>query len=570
MIPRERKRLGELLLAKGYVDGEELEAALGEQREKGGRLGDILISRGNASEQPVLEALAVQSGLAVTMLDEGEMDPAARKKMPARLAQHYGVFPVSLGESGLKLAVEAPPEPDQLQEMTAVLGIGIEIVLAPAKRIEEAIQRYYGVGAAIVERMVSSEDGERGGARGTEEWEDDRVETADDSAGEGSVRELVNQLLSDAWLKRATDIHLEPFPGELSVRYRIDGVLCEAKVSANIRRFYRGMISRIKIMANLDISEQRRPQDGRLKVRIRNQEVDMRLSLLPSAFGEAAVIRILSSAKLLRLDSVGLSERHRQSVRRLIEKPHGMILLTGPTGSGKTTTLYSCLNEINREERKIITVEDPVEYLLKGIIQMQVHPKIGLTFAAGLKHMLRHDPDVMMVGEIRDGETAEIAVRSALTGHLVFSTLHTNDAPSAVARLLDLGVPPYLVSSSLMAVIAQRLVRVICEHCREESPLEKYSGEEFEKLLNTHYANKPFYHGAGCEQCRGTGYQGRTAVHEVMLVDDTLKEMISNRASMSVLRRQALAAGMEDLHRDGLDKAARGITTVQEIFRVTR
>lgn len=508
------------------------------------------------------QVLSVES-----LLSRGSIPADVLQKIPARLAYHYCAFPLSLDRDGLLLAMPEQPDREQMQELSAVLGVQLKITLAPKARIEEAIERAYGVGAGVVEKMVNANEVS---SETETAWEKGSVEQADDSVGEASVRELINQMITDAWSKRATDIHLELFPGELVVRYRIDGVLCNAKVSSDTRRFYRSMISRIKVMANLDISEQRRPQDGRLKIRMQNQEIDMRVSILPTSFGEAVVIRILSSAQLLSMDSVGLNPAHLATMRQVIAKPHGMILMTGPTGSGKTTTLYSCLHELNQEERKIITVEDPVEYVLRGVVQMQINPKTGLSFATGLKHILRHDPDVIMVGEIRDPETAEIAVRSALTGHLVFSTLHTNDAPSAVARLLDLGVPPYLVSSSLMAVVAQRLVRVICEHCKVKTTLEKALEKGEEKLIDQQFFDKTFYEGVGCDRCRSTGYQGRTAIHEIMLIDDDLRQLISNHSATSGIQMESFRKGMLDLRSDGLVKASEGVTTVQEVLRVTR
>lgn len=540
--------LGEELLRKQLVTWEQLDHSLEVQKETGEFLGEILVRFGYLTELQLLEVLADQYGLA--FVDPLGM-PAVKQalnRITAKIAHHYHVFPIKLDQNKLMVATSQPADFNLIQELNAILGVEVKIALAERWKIDEAIQKYYGIGAPIIEQLEQSQkksppvpQSESSGRPAVEEMEA--------SVGEASIRELVNQLLVDAQKKRSSDIHIEPFPDHLSVRYRIDGILQEAKVPEGIQQFHASIISRIKIMANLDISERRLPQDGRIKIRIKDEELDLRISLLPTAFGESLVIRILSPARLLRLDGIGLSETNLKLIRQLIARPWGVVLLTGPTGSGKTTTLYACLNELNDVGRKIITVEDPVEYQLKGIIQMQVHPKIGLTFARGLRHMLRHDPDVMMVGEIRDPETAEIAIRSSLTGHLVFSTLHTNDAPAAAARLIDLGMESYLVASSLECVMAQRLVRLICESCKK-------------KIANG-------YAGSGCEHCSGTGFYGRTAIHEFFVLDAELKDMLARRVSTRELRETAIKKGMVTLREDGLAKARAGLTAESEVLRVS-
>lgn len=515
------------------------------------------------SELNRIKNLADQWGLEVVDPSALQVPRAILEKVPAKLVHHYHVFPFGMKGSELQLAINSEMDFEAVQELSAILGVEIKLALAERGKIAQAIEKNYGVGASVVEKLVAGRQSQASSVAVTGA----DIETLETSVGEGSVRELVSMLLIDAKQKRASDIHLEPFQGELVLRYRIDGVLHEAPVPETIRQFHGGIMTRIKIMAQLDISERRLPQDGRIKIRVKDEDLDLRISLLPTAFGEALVIRILSPARLLNLDHIGLSKENTAILRDLATRPNGIILLTGPTGSGKTTTLYAALSEINTEQYKIITVEDPVEYQLRGIIQMQVHPKIGLTFASGLRHMLRHDPDVMMIGEIRDAETAEIAIRSALTGHLVFSTLHTNDAPGAVIRLMDLGMAPYMVSSSLNAVIAQRLVRVLCPSCKEEVPASKI---KFPKEMREELHRGTFYEAKGCVSCRETGYRGRTAIHEIMLLDEEIRELLAARAPLSDLRRHLAAKGMKTLQDDGFEKTCRGETSIQEILRVAR
>ncbi len=536
--------LGEELIRRGLATLEQLDHAIQIQKKTGEFLGQILVRFGYLSETKLVEVLADQFELPMVDPAKAVIHKNILDRVPPKVAQHYHVFPVQMVDKNLIIAIDEPPDFDELQELQAILGTDIRLALAERHKIEEAIRKHYGVGASIVEKLTQAKKDGDDVVKKTSE-----VEQTESTAGEGSIRELVNQLMIDAKKKRASDIHIEPFPDQLRVRYRVDGILEEAKMPDEIVRFHSSIISRIKIMAHLDISEHRLPQDGRIKIKVQNEELDLRVSLLPTEFGESLVIRILSPTKLLSLEKIGLSDSHLKQLKEVIVKPYGIILLTGPTGSGKTTTLYACLTGLNTIGRKIVTVEDPVEYQLNGIIQMQVHPKIGLTFARGLRHMLRHDPDVMMVGEIRDAETAEIAVRSSMTGHLVFSTLHTNDAISAVIRLADLGIPPYLVGSSLECVIAQRLVRMICPTCK------KKEGNAFK--------------GAGCDKCEGTGYYGRNAIHEILVLDEELKTLVSQRISASDLREAAIKKGMHNLREDGLEKVRKGLTTEAEVLRVT-
>ncbi|MBI4358661.1 MAG: Flp pilus assembly complex ATPase component TadA [Candidatus Omnitrophica bacterium] len=535
--------IGEELLKRDFVTLEQLDHALDVQKDTNEFLGEILIRFGYISEAKLLDVLADQFELPLVDPAKLSVPKNLIERVPSKISRYYHAFPIKWEHNKLLLAMNAPPEFNELQELSAILGSEIQVVLAERSKIDEAIQKHYGIGASIVDQLS------RPSAAAELSPHETHVEEMEAAIGEASIRELVNQLLVDAQKKRASDIHMEPFPNRLRVRYRIDGILEETSVPEKLKRFHPNIISRIKIMANLDLSEHRLPQDGRIKIRIQNEELDLRISLLPTPYGESLVIRLLSPTHLLQLDRIGLSENHLKELRTVLKKPSGIVLLTGPTGSGKTTTLYACLSELNSVGRKIITVEDPIEYQLEGMIQMQVQPKINLTFARGLRHMLRHDPNVMMVGEIRDLETAEIAVRSSMTGHLVFSTLHTNDAPSAVARLIDLGIPPYLLSSSLECVIAQRLVRLICEKCKVKQ-------------------NKEFM-GAGCEACNGTGFFGRSAVHEFLLLDPELKALLAKRVPTSELREAAIKKGMLALRDDGLAKVNAGITTESEVLRVT-
>jgi len=394
---------------------------------------------------------------------------------------------------------------------------------------------------------------------------EDVVQSADDA----SIIKFVNQILHEAFKDRATDIHIEPYEDELKIRYRIDGILYDTKVPPNIKNFQSAIISRIKIMANLDIAERRLPQDGRIKIKIEEDHIDLRVSIVPTPFGEAVVIRLLSGDIFYGLENLGLLKRDLNVFEKLIKLPHGIIFVTGPTGSGKTTTLYAALSNINDKEKKILTIEDPIEYQLKGVTQIQVFPKIGLTFANGLKTMLRHDPDIMMVGEVRDYETAEITIRVALTGHLVFSTLHTNDAAGGVTRLIDMGVEPFLVASSVNAFIAQRLVRVICSKCKIEV---KPNDEMLNELgISKKEAKKvKIYEGKGCEECKQTGYKGRTAIYEILVVTEPIREIILKRSSSDQIKKKAVSLGMRTLRQDGWEKVARGITSASEVIRVTQ
>lgn len=561
MIRKKDYLLGELLIKKGYVSLAHVDEALKVQEKTREYLGAILVHKGYIDELKLMEALSDQLGIPHIDLKHCTIEEQAIKKVPVKLAYHYKAIPVSFRKGKLTLLVGDPLDSRLFDELPTLLGCEIELAIGEEKQILEALDAYYGLGAETLDRM-EKKDGTRAHASDLKQ-----TQIIDGKGHEDSVVKLVNQLLLDAQKSRATDIHFEPYEDELRIRYRIDGALHDAHVPPAIKQYQSSIISRIKVMANLDIAEKRLPQDGRIRIKSQGGEIDLRISVLPTAYGEAVVIRLLSPAQLLQIEKLGFGKDNLKALQQLIKNPYGIILLTGPTGSGKTTTLYACLSKLNDHERKILTIEDPVEYQLKGIVQIQVHPKIGLTFSQGLRHVLRHDPDVIMVGEIRDQETAEITIRTALTGHLVFSTLHTNDAPGAVARLLDMEIEPYLVSSSVIGVIAQRLVRVLCPKCKRE--VKSTSGLA-QRPIPEAFRRHTFYESAGCDACRGTGYHGRTAIHELMMIDDEMRELIGKRVPSTELRALSVLKGMKGLQEDGLEKAAQGITTLDEVFKVTR
>ena len=551
--------LGELLVQRGVLTPAQLDQALALQRDDPRYLGQVLLQLGWLSEETLLSTLAEQLRIPYMSLRGVEVDAKLLERVPAKFASQYTLLPVGLQDGGLRVAVADPFDVRALDELKLLLGCEITPVWAAAREIQDAIQRHYGVGASAVQRLLDVEPRRSAApSRGAEDLSA--------QVNEASVVSFVNQLLLSAFRDRATDIHIEPFGDVLRVRQRVDGVMYELPVPSDLGRLHQAIVSRIKVMAQLDIAERRLPQDGRIKVRLETQDLDLRISVLPTSFGESVEIRLLSSQMLFSLEQLGLQGDQLDLLVQLIDKPHGIIFVTGPTGSGKTTTLYACLSRLNAPSVKILTIEDPIEYQLTGITQLQVHPKIGFSFAQGLRSMLRHDPDIMMVGEVRDPETAEITIRSALTGHLVFSTLHTNDAAGAVTRLLDMGVEPYLVASSVLGFIAQRLVRVVCSACREMRPPDPGLREEFG------VAELPaaIAHGRGCAACNGTGYKGRTAIYEFLLLTEPVQSLVLKRASSHEIARLARQANkMRTLRQDGWRKILEGITTPQEVLRVT-
>ncbi len=483
-----------------------------------------------------------------------------RSLIKPAVAFRYKIVP--FGKQGRKIIVATAIIEDVavLDEIRWVLGTDTDFYKAEPEQIEEALRYIYGLGAEAVGTVTENEPGNA--------MVPGMASDLDADSEEASVVRFVNELLSESIRERASDIHIEPFEKNLRIRYRIDGILYEIPVPETLRHLHTAIVSRIKIMANLNIAEQRLPQDGRIKVKTSPRELDLRISTLPTPFGESVNIRILNNSQVsLDLTKLGMLDHDLETINYLLAKPHGIVLVTGPTGSGKTTTLYSCLNRLNEAERKIITVEDPIEYQLPGITQIQVNPKIGLTFAQGLRSMLRHDPDVMLVGEIRDHETAEVTIQVAMTGHLVFSTLHTNDASNAVARLINMGIEPYLIAASVECIIAQRLVRKICPYCRKI--VSNHNGQT--QLVETLFGeNAVIYKGEGCEHCKNTGYFGRTAIYEFLMIDEELRSHIIRKTSANHLRQIAVKKGMCSLRKDGIRKILNGITTLDEVLRVTQ
>jgi type II secretion system protein E len=557
--------IGQLLIEKGIISPEQLDIGLKEQKISGDFICSTLVKLGFASEDKVFGALSQHLNLPYIKLKDKEIEPLVVQKVAAKFASHYKIIPVEFRDNILTIAMTDPLDIRTLDDLRLLLGFEVRGVLASEPEITEAIRKYYGLGAETLEKMISKE------AVSPEiRKEVDRIENLEVMAEDASIVKFVNQILSEAIRDRATDIHLEPYQDELRTRYRIDGVLYNINIPETIKYFHPAIVSRIKIMASLNIAEHRLPQDGRIKIKVDEQELDLRVSSIPTAFGEAVHIRILSARSFLELEKIGLLPENLKIIEQVIQKPHGIIFVNGPTGSGKSTTLYACLARINSNAVKIITIEDPIEYQMRGVNQIQVSPRIGLDFATGLRHMLRHDPDVMMVGEVRDYETAEIAIRAALTGHLVFSTLHTNDAAGAVTRLLDMGIEPFLVSSSLECLVAQRLVRLICPKCKVPSKNKNEILHELRGLLSD-LKGVEIFEGKGCEECRFTGYLGRTGIHEILIMTEPIREMILQRASSQQIKQKAIAEqGMRTLRQDGLKKVIAGLTTYSEVVRVTQ
>src|SRR5437870_9493314 len=513
------------------------------------------------TEEQVLRWLAGEYGLAYTTLEDVDPDRQLLSLFPARLLLKEELLPLRRLNGTIEVATSRLFATQGLDALKTLTGLNLKPVLAASEAIQREMKKRLGVGADTLGTL-----GEEASFQVVDERreEDTNLDTA---AEDASIIRFVNQVLRDAIELRASDIHLEPFEDELRIRYRIDGVLQDVPVPAQISRFQPAIISRVKILSHLNIAEKRLPQDGRIKIRLENNEVDIRVSVIPMLHGEAVVMRLLRQNATLRgMGELGLNSREFECFRRVLELPHGIVLVTGRTGSGKTSTLYTALSEINDSVRKIITIEDPVEYQLKGINQIQVSEKAGLTFARGLRSILRHDPDVVLIGEIRDQETAQIAVQASLTGHLVFSTLHTNDAPGALTRLVDMGVEPYLVASSLEGVLAQRLVRLICKKCKEEYEVP---AKETIRLEAGRTMPKVTWRGRGCRDCQGTGYHGRTSICELMGVTEQIRSAILERTSAGEIRKIATKHGMKSLRSDGWRLVLSGQTTVEEVLSVT-
>jgi general secretion pathway protein E len=550
---------------KKGIQPEELETFMGAQ--KGKPLGSILVEKGVVTEEELLFGLSDQLHVPyVQNLDAQGLDPHLVSKVPIAFSKKYKVVPVKMDEGVLTVATVDPLQYEPLDDLRLILGAReMRVVLSSEREVFQAISRFYEQGTDTPEEMIQTMDAET-----SDRLLHELEETEDllDVSDEAPVIKLVNLILFQAVKERASDIHIEPFQMELKVRYRIDGLLYHRFNPP--KKYQPAIVSRLKVMAKLDIAEKRLPQDGRIPIKIADKDIDIRVSIIPTHFGERVVLRLLDKSNvLLGMEEIGLSTEQLKSLDDLIHRSNGILLVTGPTGSGKTTTLYSALNRINSPDKNIITIEDPVEYQLLGIGQIQVNPKIGLTFAHGLRSVLRHDPDVILVGEIRDRETAEIAIQAALTGHLVFSTLHTNDAGGAVTRLIDMGVEPFLVASVVRAIIAQRLIRVICPECKEGFTPSPRALEEL-GISPVQLDRQTIYRGKGCPACSETGYRGRSGIYEMLIISDSIRPLIMEKADSTTISRQAIREGMRTLREDGARKVMAGLTTLEEVVRVTQ
>ncbi len=554
----------EILKDVGLIKPEQIEDAKGSASSRHESILDVLVEQGIVSKMEVLKTVAMQLGMDVISLADHEISQEVIQQVPAAIARRYKVVPVFDSENTLSVAMSDPLNIETLDSLRYLLKRNVDGVVAADEEISEALDKYYGRAEKSMEELLDQ----------TRSEDADVQVRSDDSADETSATDvdtpiikLVSLIIMEAQRSRASDIHVEPLETRFRIRYRIDGVLRE--VEPPPKRLQAVILSRIKLMAGMKLSEKRVPQDGRIQINVAGEDLDLRVSTVPSSHGESIVMRILNKQSLsLGLPKLGLFADDQQIFERLISSPDGILLLTGPTGSGKTTTLYACLNHLNRPDRKIITVEDPVEYRMSGINQVQVREEIGLTFPAVLRSMLRQAPNIIMVGEIRDFETAEIAVNASLTGHLVFSTLHTNDAPSAIPRLMDMGVKPFLLASSIRATIAQRLVRVVCEKCAAP-----YTPTEREIVMlggaSAQFKDVHLLKGKGCANCGQTGYRGRKGLYEIFVVNDEVREMIYSKIPLADLRARARELGMRTLREDGLRKVVSGITTLEEVLSAT-
>lgn len=544
--------MGDLLVENGIISEEQLQEALVDQRKTKRKLGDLLISQGYITEQQLIEVLEFQLGIPHVSLHKYHIDPAITQIIPESMAKRYQVLPFLKEGGKLMVAMADPLDYFAIEDLRMSTGFRIEPAISTRDELQRAIARHYGMRDSMNQMLIELP---------TQEEITETEITDEDSP----IVRLVNQMIQQAVQLRASDIHVDPGENNLLIRYRIDGTLRTERL---IPKQMQGFITaRLKIMARLNIAERRLPQDGRIKMQFDYKMIDIRVSSLPTMHGEKIVLRLLDlSTGIKAVDTLGFSEGNAALFKEMIGRPYGIMLITGPTGSGKTTTLYSALSQLNQETVNIITVEDPVEYQLEGINQVHVNPAIGLTFAAGLRSILRQDPNIVMVGEIRDTETAEIAVRASLTGHLVLSTLHTNDAVSSISRLRDMGVEPYLIASSLIGVVAQRLVRKICTDCKET-----YKPSQQEAIMLERYGLRTdiLHRGSGCGSCNSTGYRGRLAIHEVLTIDDQMRQLVTDSASVEELRSAAKSRGLVQLMEDGLLKVSQGMTTLQEVLRET-
>ena len=561
----QRKRLGDILVEAGVISAQQLQEALSKQKILGKRLGKVLVDAGMTTEDSIATTLASQMNIPYLNLNEISIPPEVLTAIPEGIVRSHNLLPVKLEGNKLQITMVDPLDVFIIDEITFQTGYELNVGISPESQIEAAIKHYYGNSESL-QNAVDNLAAER---KSEVTLDESFFTTFDLNEDEQKVPiiNLVNTIIQQAINDKASDIHIEPDEEVVRVRYRIDGILNELMKAP--KTIQSELISRLKIMAQMDISEKRLPQDGRIKVKVQNKSIDLRVSSLPTVFGEKIVIRILDKSRLsLTLDQVGFDEDLLKLFKTLSSAPNGIVLMTGPTGSGKTSTLYAAINFVKSPEINITTVEDPVEYLIPSINQVQVRSEIGLTFARTLRSILRQDPNVILIGEIRDFETAQIAIESALTGHLVFSTLYTNDAASAVTRLIEMGVEPYLVASAVIGVGGQRLVRRICPSCRISYKITDQ--EDLDVLKENGFENTELYRGKGCLTCRRTGYTGRTAIHEIMTINDEIHGLILDSASARDIRQAAVKSGMRTMRVDGLQKAVKGITTIKEVLRLTR
>ena len=558
-----RRLIGQLLLERSLLSSTELQNALTLQKERRDKIGRILLDLGYLAEKDLVDVLSEQHQVALITADEFPAVPLEADRLSFKFLKQFHVLPLNLEGQLLTVAMADPSDLDTIESLRMFTGYKVQIRLGIEREITESVERLYSSADEVVGQVRDPVEG--GDQVGTNE----EIEHLRDMASEVPVIRMVNQMISRAVERRASDIHIEPFEKEFRVRYRVDGIL--QTVDSPPLQLKAAVISRLKLMARLNIAERRLPQDGRIKLKVLGKEIDLRVSTLPTLYGESVVMRILdkSDASVFELQRLGFPESMLSSMERLTALPYGILLVTGPTGSGKSTTLYSALKKINLPDKKIITIEDPVEYQMDGINQIHVNTQIGLTFSTGLRHIVRQDPDVIMIGEIRDLETAEIAIRAALTGHLVFSTLHTNDAPSAITRLVDMGVENYLLASCLVGVLAQRLVRVVCQRCRIGYPGNAEQLRDLGIVLKEN-PNPILYRGEGCEACGFTGYETRKGIFELMKLDDELRRLVVANESANAIAQYARSQGMRTLREDGFNKVLVGTTTLDEVLRVTQ
>jgi type IV pilus assembly protein PilB len=560
-----QRKLGQILVDLGYLTEDQLWDVLEEQKQSPGEIiGQVAIRMGMVTDAQVTEALAEQWGMPIVNLNETTITPTALEKVPLTMAELYKVMPIAFKDDVLTVAMADPQNVASLDDLRNFLGFEVRGAVSNLKDVEAAVKRYYADKEESIESVIEGledDDDDAGSGRGYDLAAEAEVADA------APIRKLLNMILLLAIKDQASDIHFEPFEDEFKVRVKADGMLYEMVPPP--RHLANAIVSRIKIMSELDIAERRLPQDGRIELNVGGNQVDLRVSVLPTLFGESVVMRVLDRTVVqLDLNKIGMDAHTLADFRSMIKRPNGIVLVTGPTGSGKTTTLYSALNEINDIETKVITTEDPIEYDIEGLIQVPVNPDIDVTFATVLRAILRHDPDTILVGEIRDYETAEVAVQSALTGHLVFSTLHTNDAPSAITRLRDMGIEPFLITACLEGILAQRLVRKICVECRTQ--FEPSDELLMELQLPVQQARQyKFYYGRGCQRCNNSGYKGRTGIHELLDVTDDIRDLISNNANVDEMRNFARTQGMVTLRESGLKLIFDGITTIDEVVRET-